>query len=231
LNVRALILVCLYAATTATNYTNHGPVIDVIAAEFELDAASAGAIATAFFAGSAAMMLAGGWLADRVGTRRMISLGFGIVVISNLACGLASPTYLILLGWRFVGGMGTGLAFAAGAAYINAVFGPRGAHLAQGLYGASFLAGSASSLLFMPALAGPADDWRLAYTLSGLGVGIAWLAWTIGAPAEPRARARLAGRTAAGLGAALAARNSWLLGLCHMCGFGLAMILGTWVTS
>ena len=34
-----------------------------------------------------------------------------------------------------------------------------------------------------------------------------------------------------GLAPALRARNSWVLACCHMCGFGMAMVLGTWVVT
>jgi nitrate/nitrite transporter NarK len=237
--LRALLLTCLYAAATGTNYTNHGPLLDVITAHFGLSAAEAGAIATAYFAGSAVTMLMGGALADRFGARRMVSLGFGLIVICNLACGLASPTYPALLAWRFVGGVGTGFSFAAGSAYLRDTVGPGRSHLALGFYGAAFLLGSASTFLFMPGLAGPGHDWQLAYTLSGTGVGLCYLVWLLGAPAQPghppgsrpEPGAARQGPARSNLRAAMSARNSWLLALCHTCGFGLAMILGTWVAS
>lgn len=228
--LRALLLTCLYAAASGTNYTNHGPVLDAISREFSLSDASVGAMATAFFAGSAATMLLGGALADRFGARLIVSLGFGLVVVSNIGCGLLAPSYPILLAWRVVGGIGTGVSFPAGSAYLTATSGQRGSHFALGLYGAAFLLGSASTFLFMPTLAGPGHDWRLAFIISGLGVGLAFLVWLVGAPPDtPKATPASSAR--ADLRAALSLRNSWLLALCHTCGFGLAMILGTWVTS
>lgn len=237
--LRALLLTCLYATATGTNYTNHGPVLGVIAAQFGLSAAVAGTIATAYFAGSAATMLMGGALADRFGAHRMVSLGFGLIVICNLACGLASPNYPILLAWRFVGGIGTGLSFAAGSAYLREMVGPGRSHFALGSYGAAFLLGSASPFLFMPSLAGPGHDWRLAYTLSGAVVGLCYLVWLLGAPAQsgqthgprPGPADPLSAPARSNLRAAMSARNSWLLALCHTCGFGLAMVLGTWIAS
>ncbi|HEX5465929.1 MAG TPA: MFS transporter [Candidatus Limnocylindrales bacterium] len=233
---RALILTCLYAAATGTDYTNHGPVLDVISREFGLSDASAGAMATAFFAGSAATMLLGGSLADRFGARLMVTLGFALVVISNIGCGLLAPSYPILLAWRVVGGIGTGISFPAGSAYLTQTSRSGGSHFALGLYGAGFLLGSASTFLFMPALAGPGHDWRLAYVVSGLGVGLCFLFWLAWAPRVPKGatsglRASKTGSSGSGLRAAMSVRNSWLLALCHTCGFGLAMILGTWVTS
>ena len=225
---RALILICAFAVAVSTSYTNHGPVLGLISGEFALDAASAGAIATSFFLGAATLMLFGGAVADRYGSRPAVTIGFLVACLATLGCGLLSPGYVDLLAWRFVGGLGGGFAFAAGAAYTRGVFAGRGQHLAQGLYGASFLAGSASTLIYMPILAGGDGDWRRAYLVSGLAVLGLWVAWWRLAPAGPRPAGSPAGL---GLGAAVRARNAWLLAICHMCGFGLAMVLGTWVVT
>ncbi len=225
---RALVLVCAFAMAVSTNYTNHGPVLGLISGQFGLDAASSGAVATAFFLGSAILMLFGGTVADRRGARPAVTVGFLVTCVSTVGCGLLSPTYPALLAWRFVGGLGGGFAFAAGAAYTRGAFGGRGQHLAQGLYGASFLAGSAITLVYMPLLAGADGDWRRAYVISGLAIILVWLAWWLLAPPGP-APSRDA--HAVGLGPALRMRNSWLLALCHMCGFGLAMVVGTWVVT
>lgn len=226
---RALLLVCVMALGVSTSYTNHGPVLGFIRGEFALDAASAGAMATAFFVGAAILMLPGGALADRWGLRRLVTLGFLVTCLGTIGCGLLAPTYPALLAWRVLGGLGGGLAFAAGAAYTRGIFADRGQHLAQGLFGSSFLAGSAIPLLYMPLLAGSDGDWRRAYLVSGVVTLAAWAIWWRLAPAEHAANAALGARRS--FVAALGERNSWLLALCHMCGFGLAMVLGTWVVS
>src|SRR5665811_1273982 len=136
---RALLLICAVAVAVATNYTIQGPVLGFIRAEFALSSANAGTIATAFFVGSAITMLAGGAIADRIGTRPAVTLGFLLVAIGNLGIGLLAPSFPALLGWRVLGGLGSGFGFAAGASYTRSIFDDRGRHLAQGLYGASFL--------------------------------------------------------------------------------------------
>jgi len=226
---RALLLICGFAIAVSTNYTNHGPVLGLISGEFGLDSASAGAIATAFFLGGAILMLPGGAVADRRGARSAVTAGFLVTCISTIGCGLFAPTYPALLAWRFIGGLGGGFAFAAGAAYTRGVFAGRGQHLAQGLYGASFLAGAAITLIYMPILAGADGDWQRAYVVSGMVILGFWVAWWRLAPPGPTPTTTSGDGT--GLRRALRERNSWLLGLCHMCGFGLAMILGTWVVT
>ena len=225
---RALLLICTVAVAVATNYTIQGPVLGLIRAEFGLSSADAGAIATAFFAGAASTMLAGGAIADRIGTRPAVTLGFLLVAIGNLGTGLLAPTFPALLAWRVLGGLGSGFGFAAGAAYTRSIFDDRGRHLAQGLYGAAFLLGSGITLAYIPILAGPSGDWRLAFTLSAVAVTGAWVVWTLLAPGEPRTPASSGALDALVL--ALRERNTWLLALSHMCGFGMAIVVSTWVT-
>ena len=225
---RALALICLVAVAVATNYTIQGPVLGLIRGEFGLSSADAGSIATAFFGGALVTMMAGGAIADRIGTRPAVTLGFLVVAIGNLGAGLLAPTFPALLAWRVLGGLGSGFGFAAGASYTRSIFDDRGRHLAQGLYGASFLLGSGITLAYIPLLAGPSGDWRLAFTLSALGVAAIWAAWTILAPGEPRLPATNGALAAIVL--ALRERNTWLLALCHMCGFGMAIVISTWVT-
>jgi CP family cyanate transporter-like MFS transporter len=225
---RALLLICTVAVAVATNYTIQGPVLGFIRAEFALSSADAGALSTVYFVGAAITMLAGGAIADRIGTRPAVTLGFLLVAIGNLGTGLLAPTFPALLGWRVLGGLGSGFGFAAGASYTRSIFDDRGRHLAQGLYGASFMLGSGITLAYIPILAGPSGDWRLAFTLSALAVAAVWVGWTLLAPGEPRASAATGARAA--LAIALRERNTWLLALCHMCGFGMAIVIGTWVT-
>jgi nitrate/nitrite transporter NarK len=225
---RALLLICAVAIAMATNYTIHGPVLGFIRTEFALSSADAGAIATAFFVGAASTMLAGGAIADRIGTRPAVTLGFLLVAIGNLGTGLLAPSFPALLGWRVLGGLGAGFGFAAGASYTRSIFDDRGRHLAQGLYGASFLLGSGITLAYVPILAGPSGDWRLAFTLSALAVAVVWVSWTLLAPNEPRASGSAGARIA--LAVAMRQRNTWLMALCHTCGFGMAIVIGAWVT-
>ena len=225
---RALLLICAVAVAVSTNYTIQGPALGFIRADFALSSTAAGEIATAFFVGSALTMLGGGAVADRIGTRPAVTLGFLFVAIGNLGAGLLAPSFAALLGWRLLGGLGGGFGFVAGAAYTRSIFDGRGRDLAQGLYGASFLVGSALTLAYVPILAGQAGDWRLAFTLSAIAVFGVWVAWTLLAPSEPRSSVMTGAR--AGLAAAVRGRNTWLLALCHMCGFGMAIVVGTWVT-
>ena len=224
----ALLLICLSAVAIATNYTIHGSVLGFLRADFGASSAEVGTIATAFFLGGASTILFGGIVADRIGTKLAVTAGFVLVVVSNLGIGLASPTFPALLAWRVLGGLGGGFSFAAGASYTRSIFDDRGRHLAQGLYGAAFLLGSSVTLVYIPVLAGPEGDWRRAFAISAVAVAIVWVAWTWLAPREPPSGIR--GGMGAAFVRAVTERNTVLLALCHMCGFGMAMVIGTWVT-
>src|SRR3970282_15839 len=97
---RALLLICAVAVAVATNYTIQGPVLGFIRAEFAMSSADAGAIATAVFAGGALTVLGRRAVADRIGTRPAVTLGFLLVAIGNLGTGLLAPNFPALLGWR-----------------------------------------------------------------------------------------------------------------------------------
>jgi MFS family permease len=225
---RAILLICAVALAMATNYTIQGPVLGFIRAEFGLSSGDAGAIATAFFVGAASTMLLGGGVADRIGARPAVTVGFLLIAVGNIGSGLLSPSYAALLGWRVLGGIGVGFAFPAGASYTRSIFDERGRHLAQGLYGAAFLLGFATTLAYIPVLAGPAGDWRLAFSVSAIPLIVVWLTWVLLAPAGPRSPVARGARAA--LVEALRQRNTVLLALCHMCGFGLSIVINTWVT-
>jgi nitrate/nitrite transporter NarK len=224
----ALALICAVALAVATNYTIQGPVLGSIRSEFALSSASAGAIATAFSLGSAFTMLAGGAIADRISARFAVTLGVLLVAVGNLGAGLLTPSFGALIGWRFLGGFGWGFGFAAGASYTRSIFDVRGRHLAQGLYGASFLVGSGVTLAYVPLLAGSSGDWRFAFIANSILVIGVWVVWVLLAPREPPEEESTGARAALAL--ALRERNTWLLALCHMCGFGMAIAIGTWVT-
>lgn len=219
--------ICLMSVVVTMNYVNHGPVIGLISAEFDLAAGAAGTLSTAVAFGSLLTMLPGGLLSDRFGPRRIVTIGFFLVAFTNLTAGLWSPTFSALLAWRVLNGVGQGIAFAAGAAYARAIFVRHGVHLAQGLYGASALLGSGAALVVMPPLVGPNQDWRQAFVLSGIGVLAAWAAWTFIAPAGPGPRP---GQPMT-LKPVLGQRNVPLFAMCHMAGFGLALVISTWSTA
>ena len=71
----------------------------------------------------AAFILVGGSLGDRIGRKRVFSVGIGVFMLASLACGLApNPTWLI--GARLIQGIGGALMIPGSLAIITATFGP-----------------------------------------------------------------------------------------------------------
>ncbi len=226
---RALLLICAVAVAVATNYTIQGPVLGFIRAEFALSSADAGAIATAFFAGAAITMLAGGAIADRIGTRPAVTLGFLLVAVGEprhrpAGTHLPGPARLARRGRSRLRASASPPAprTRGRSSTIAVATWPRACTVPRSC------SGQGSPWPTSRSWPDPSGDWRLAFTLSGLAVAAVWVVWTLLAPGEPRVAAASGARAA--LVVALRERNTWLLALCHMCGFGMAIVLGTWVT-
>ena len=215
--------VCLYGWALATTYTNHAPLIPVFIERLGLTATEAGLLSLMFFLAMAAVAIPAGVLSDRLGPKQIGSMGLAIATISNLGLGLAqSLTILLLL--KVLGGVGAGMAFIAGVRYVTVVFAPSRVHLAQGLYGGCIQLGAGTSLYLMPLLYARLEMWGAFLASAGL-VGMALAFWLCVAPDQrtllPPARFSLALRSA----------TVWLLTLAHTGTFGLAILVGTWITT
>jgi DHA2 family methylenomycin A resistance protein-like MFS transporter len=67
----------------------------------------------------AALVLAGGVLADRVGARRIFQTGLGIFMVASAICGLA-PDVVVLVIARLVQGIGAAVSVPASLALLRA---------------------------------------------------------------------------------------------------------------
>ncbi|MBI5281992.1 MAG: MFS transporter [Candidatus Solibacter usitatus] len=221
---RELVCACIVGFAFAANYTNHAPMVGVLAAEFHFSLAMAGLLTTGIFVTHAAMQVPGGHLADRLGARRVVLAGLAVVAAGNLGMAGAGA-YWHLLAWKIVTGVGTGVSIVAGARYIAEVYAGERAHLAQGFYGGSILLGSGFVILVVPRLLMQVG-WRGSFlATTGLAVA-AWLIWLAAAPAHQKA----GGHAAVRLSELALDRRLWLLGVAQMSSFGLQIVVGTWIT-
>jgi len=220
---RALFGVCLLGWAFATNYTNHAALIPVLMERLRFGPTQAGLLSTALFATLSAVYIPAGILSDRLGPKRIASLGLALTFLGNLGLGYARDfTDLLLI--KAAGGVGCGLAFIAGVRYVTVVFPPSHVHRAQGLYGGFVQLGGGTSLYLIPLLHSLLD-WRGAFAWSSGLVAITLVTWLLCAPdrrmALPNSR----------LSAALRSPNVWRLGLVHTGAFGLSIVVGTWITT
>jgi EmrB/QacA subfamily drug resistance transporter len=132
----------------------------------------------------ASLLLTAGSLGDRIGRRRVFTIGFGIFTVASLACGLATdPTMLNL--FRAVQGIGAAGMLATTLALIAQEFhGPERA-TAFGIWGATI----GGAVAIGPLVGGALTDgfgWEWIFFIN-VPIGIAAIALTLSKLAESRA--------------------------------------------
>ena len=118
-----------------------------------------GWVLTAFMIGQVVALSVSGRLADRFGPRNVFGVGFGVFAMASLLCATA-PSIYVLIGARFVQGLGGGSLVPSGMAMVAEAFSENRAR-AVGLY---------SSLVPFGAVIGP--------TVGGVLVDLAGWRWT-----------------------------------------------------
>lgn len=78
-----------------------------IAKEFSFTTAQTGLIMSMFFLAYSLMQIPGGWLADRIGAKRVLLLSLGIICVFSYAFGFVS-SLMLFLAIRFGAGLGHG---------------------------------------------------------------------------------------------------------------------------
>ncbi len=214
---------CLMGWAATTNYTNHAAVIPLLMAELGFGPVQAGLLSTAFFVTLAVACVPAGMLCDRLGPTGVGTAGLAAVFASNLALGYARDfPDLVLI--KVVGGLGCGLAFIAGMRYAMLVVPPARIHRALGLYGGLVQLGGGTSLYLIPLLASRLG-WRPAFVVSSGLIALSTVAWLVLAT---RIRPSPA---AAPLTEAVRSLKVWTLGFVHIATFGLAVLVGIWITT
>ncbi len=215
---------CAIGFAFSANYTNHAPLAGTLMRQFAFSQTLAGLLTTGIFATHAAMQLPGGLLVDRMGARRVLTFALAWVAAGNLAIAF-SGSYWQLLAWKVFIGLGTGTCFVAGARYLHDALSAPRLSLGQGLYGGSILLGSGFVIFAVPRVS-EGWGWRGAFLVSAAVAAGAWILWMLAAPPAPQVeRARGSFRSL------LRTAQLWLLGLMQMASFGLAIVVGTWITA
>ena len=220
---RALLLACVAGFAFSANYTNHAPLVPLLQRQFEFSKALAGLLTSGIFLTHALMQVPGGHLADRHGGKRVLLAALTVVAIGNAGLAL-STSYAQLLAWKLIIGVGTGTSFVAGARYLTAFTPPARLARAQGVYGASILAGSGFVIFAIPRIA-DRIGWTGAFWSTVVVAVGAIVLWLVLAPAPPHRD-----HPPGGLLEMLTHGQLWLLGLVQMASFGLVIVVGAWVT-
>ncbi len=193
------------------------PAIPEMRAELGLGLVTAGWMASLFNAVGAALGIAAGLFADRIGARRSIGLGVLLLALGCAGGSLAADAWQILLA-RAVEGIGFVALVVAGPRIIVAAARPQDHGLTLGIWGTYMPAGMAVAMLAAPPVLA-AFGWRGLW-LANVAVMLAFALVFMGAtaprhwPGAPAAAGRLG---AADLRATVLRPGPWLLGGCFAC--------------
>lgn len=150
--------------------------LPAVGRSFSVDAHTLGWVLAAYFLPYAAALFPGGWLVDRLGSRRIAFAGLALFGLGALLGALA-PTFGSLLGSRIVQGIGAGLVSPASLAGAVSGFPPERRGSALGIWGAS----SGMANLIGPLLGGLLTvglGWRANWwALIPLSIAVAVFTW------------------------------------------------------
>ena len=142
----ALVAACGIGLATGWNNTNTGAVASLLSRQYGISLAGVGLLTTALFLVHLTMQIPGGKTSERFGARRAALAGLAVIAAANALALLAPAPALAYLA-RGLMGVGTGIAFVSGSAYVRE---SGGSPLAQGLYGGLGLGGGGLALVVVP---------------------------------------------------------------------------------
>lgn len=220
-----LLLVFTVPVSAMVGILGFAPLLPLIREEFGLSNTWAGMLASATILSHTLLQLPGAYIADRIGVKRAIAVGMGVMALGLLASAIA-PNIESLLLFRFVTGIGTAIVFITALAFVNSIAPISGRSLAQGLYGASANAGVLLVMLFSGWLAILAG-WRGSFLVEGLFlVGIAVLLITY-----LRSDTSFSHSASASWGETLRHRHLYVLGLGHIVTYGAFTGVSAWAVT
>ncbi|MFD3506079.1 MFS transporter [Nocardia sp. NPDC058666] len=159
-----LIVVALATFMLMLDLTVVNVALPDIRADFDASFTALQWILDGYALGLAAVLLAAGALADRLGRKLVFVIGLVVFVVSSLACGLA-PNDTVLIVARLVQGLGGAILFAVGPALIGHEFRGKDRGMAFGVFGA--VAGLA--IAFGPLIGGALTEsfgWRWIFLIN-----------------------------------------------------------------
>ncbi|WP_186416957.1 MFS transporter [Bosea sp. CS1GBMeth4] len=183
----------------------------LLQAEFGLDLATLGWLASIFAVLGMLGGIPAGTVAVGVGARRVLLLGLLAAGVGSFL-GAAAPGFPLLLASRVVEGLGFLLIVVAGPAILQRVASAARRDIAMALWSCFMPAGMALAMLAGPWFA----DWRVVWQVTG-GLAVAAMALAaLTVPVVEAGRRPSPGRLAEDAGTVLSARGPQLLALCFV---------------
>jgi MFS transporter, DHA1 family, multidrug resistance protein len=153
---REVAILSAVSFTVALGYGIVAPSIPAFARQFGVSAAAAASVISAFALMRVVGALPAGRLVDRLGERRTMAIGIGIVAVSSLLAGF-SQSFIQLIVLRGVGGLGSAMFGVSAQTLLLRTVRSDQRGRASGLYSGGFLLGSISG----PAIGGLVAAWSL----------------------------------------------------------------------
>ena len=173
-------------------YSAITPLLPSYVDDLDLTKSQAGVLTGSYALGTIAASLPAGWLAAKLGARRVLFAGLILVAVSSVVFG-AGEDYELLVGARLLQGIGGAGAWAAGLAWLMSVA-PRGE---RGRYIGTALGTAIAGAIGGPVLGALAELTTTELVFSGVGVVVLVLAGLVaatpvGGQAEPPGRLKQA---------------------------------------
>lgn len=216
-------MIAAYAAGIGVtwNATNVGPVADSVSDYFGIALAAVGLFTTVLFIADFSSMTVIGRLTASRGARFVGLFSLGLCVVGNLLILIVDSVTLALI-LRFIIGIGVGLGFVGGTAYIQQM---GGGSLAQGMYGGLSLAAGGLAVAVVPALEGSLG-WQSPFVTAAVVGAVCFLAAAIGP-----ATGSVADDGETGFVRLLGNRRLLRFAAVHSASFGLGIVLSNWVVT
>ena len=168
-------VVVLLALAVGINYVDRGNLATaapLIQEELGLSATQLGMLLSAFFWTYVVAMVGAGWLAERLGARRVLAVGVTIWSVATLLTGFAGSLAALLL-LRLLLGLGESTAFPSSSKILAAEVPVRDLGLANGVFSFGYLVGPAVGTLLGGVIMAR-FGWRASFVLFGC-LSLLWL--------------------------------------------------------
>lgn len=115
------IVAALGAVVVGLNLGGISGAIDLIVKDFSLSAVAKGFVTGSLLIGCLVGALVGGSLADKFGRKPMLYLSAALLGLAALGCWVLTPSWVLLVVYRFIAGFGVGILSAVIPAYISEI--------------------------------------------------------------------------------------------------------------
>jgi MFS family permease len=214
---------CAAGLASGWNISNTGAVAQQLATAYGVSLATVGLFTTTLFVMHLLLQVPAGKASDRFGERRIALAGLAVISCFN-GVALIAPVAALALVARAAIGVGTGLAFVSGSAYVRV---QGGSPFAQGLFGGVALAGGGVALAIVP----PVEDaigWRAPYATAIVVAAVCLLVLLAGPADAPRQRHE---RPVGAPPGVLRESRLYRLAVLYAASLGLSIVIGNWVVT